>query len=122
MSITQNPAATVKAGVAPAKTYSNTCIVSATTSSLGDIRDVFCGGVLLCSIPSNLGTELQLDAIILEAGSLVPPAKGTVVTVDSVAYMVRESSVAETDAEEAKLSLTLQKFTGTTYVAPAPPP
>jgi hypothetical protein len=85
---------------------------------LGEVRDVFCGGALLCSIMSNLGTELQLEAIILEAGSLVPPAKGTVVTVDSVAYIVRESSVAETDAEEAKLSLTLQKYAGTTYAEP----
>jgi hypothetical protein len=122
MSINQNPAGVVDAGVRAAITLENAAVISATTKSIGEVRDVFVGGVPIVSIVTNKGTERVVEGICLAANTLVPPAVGSLVTHDSVVFMVIDAEVKETDAQEAMLTVTIRKYDGLTYAAPTPPP
>lgn len=63
---------------------------------------------------SDLGTQISFTAIITGTGSLTPPAKGSIVTINTVKYRCESSSV-QMSREEARLQFTGIKEASMTY-------
>jgi hypothetical protein len=116
--ITQNPASVCKIAFG-SFSYTGYAPETIKMKAVGDIQHVFADGILLTSLTMNLGTQIQADLIILAAGNLAPPAKGSVVTITppegtATAYLVEDAEVTSS-AGVAKLSLTGIKHAGATY-------
>ena len=69
----------------------------------------------LTVLVEDLGSQLSFEALILDSGgSLTPPAQGSTVTINSVAYRTLSSSI-RFSAEEAMLSWSGIKEASMTY-------
>ena len=69
----------------------------------------------LTVLVEDLGERLSFEALILDSGgSLTPPAQGSTVTINTVAYRTESASV-DFQAEEARLKWTGIKEASMTY-------
>ena len=117
-SITQNPASICKIAFGDFA-YTGYAPETIKVKNVGDVQHFFADGAHLTSLTMNKGTQIQADLIILNAGSLTPPAKGSVVSITppqgtAVAYFTEDAEVTSS-AGVAKLSYTGIKHDGTTY-------
>lgn len=118
-SVTQNPASIVQIAYG-AFSYSGYCPESVSSESLGEVEHVFCDGSLLTSLTRNVGKRISGTLIILNAGSLAPPAVGSVITLTppegtSQTYIAMPGCKVDTSVGAARLSIVAEKYTGATY-------
>lgn len=97
-------------------TYSGYVMQDFTREATGNekvIRDV--NNATQTVLTSDLGERISFKAVILAStNTLVPPARNSVIAVNSVNYRCESASVAMT-AEEAVLSVTAIKEAAMTY-------
>lgn len=118
-SITQNPANVVKIAYG-AFAYTGYCPESISSEPQGEVENVFCDGSLLTSIVRNLGSRISGTLIILNAGSLTPPAVGTILTITPPEgtegkYMAQPGCKVDSTVGAARLTIVADKYDGATY-------
>lgn len=118
-SVTQNPANVVKIAYG-AFAYTGYCPENISSEGLGNIENVFCDGSLLASIISNIGNRISGTLIILNAGSLTPPAVGSVLTITPPEgtegkYLAQPGCKVDSTTGAARLTIVAEKYVGATY-------
>ena len=110
---TVNPASTVEIGFPTGETITGTLRESqenATTADLEVVNDE--QNDEACTIVSNPGAEKVISAIVLS--TFTAPEKGTIVTVNSVNYLVHDISVTSSRTIK-RMSITIRKPDSVTY-------